>query len=45
MLKYTSQLYGSVVMTLEKHRYKSGDLCSTPGRDIIYYIFTYIFVW
>ena len=34
-----SRFHGSVVMTLEKHWSKSGDLGSTPGRDVIYYLF------
>ena len=32
-----SQFNGSV--TLEKHWSKSGDLGSTPGRDVIHYFF------
>ena len=35
-----SRFHGSVVMILEKHWSKSGDLGSTPGRDVIYYCFT-----
>ena len=34
-----SRFHGSVVMTLQKHWSKSGDLDSTSGRDVIYYFF------
>ena len=41
-----SQFHGSVVMTLEKHLYKSSDLDSTPGGDDIYsFFFTKLFFY
>ena len=40
-----SRSHGSVVMTLEKHGSKTGDLGSTPGRNDIYCFFYLIILY
>ena len=39
-----SRFHGSVVMTLEKHSSKSGDLGSTPGR-MLFIAFLYLIIF